>query len=80
MLTEESGPENATSGQLLATLQGHTMNLNSAVFSPDSQLILTASSDDTARVWSAGSGQLLTTLRGHSNVINTARFSPGKTD
>ena len=31
---------NASSSQLLATLQGHTGSVNSAVFSPDGQLSL----------------------------------------
>jgi WD40 repeat protein len=44
---------NASSGQLLATLQGHTNILASAVFSPDGRRIVTASDDKTARVWSA---------------------------
>ena len=41
---------NAASGQLLATLQGHTGRVESAVFSPDGRRILTASWDTTARV------------------------------
>jgi WD40 repeat protein len=32
-------------------LQGHQSFVNSASFSPDSQHIVTASSDNTARVW-----------------------------
>ena len=42
---------NASSGQLLATLQGHTNAVQSAVFSPDGQRIVTASEDKTARVF-----------------------------
>jgi WD40 repeat protein len=40
----------AASGQLLATLQGHTKCVLSAEFSPDGQRIVTASDDKTARV------------------------------
>jgi WD40 repeat protein len=41
---------NAASGQLLATLQGHTSSLLSAAFSPDGQRIVTAGFDKAARV------------------------------
>lgn len=37
--------------QLSATLQGHTGNVVNAVFSPDSQRIVTASGDQTARLF-----------------------------
>ena len=67
---------NASSGQLLAKLQGHTGFVESAVFSPDGQHIVTASLDKTARVWDASNGQLLATLQGHTGSVNSAVFSP----
>jgi WD40 repeat protein len=42
---------NAATGQVLATLQGHTEFVSDAMFSPDGQRIVTASNDKTARVW-----------------------------
>jgi len=60
----------------LATLQGHSDSVGSAVFSPDGQRILTASADHTARLWNASSGQLLATLQGHSDYVGSAVFSP----
>jgi hypothetical protein len=39
------------SGKLLATLQGHEGTVMSAQFSPDGQRMVTASQDETARVW-----------------------------
>ena len=39
-------------------------------------LILTASRDGTAKIWSAASGQCLQTLTGHGFDVNTAVFSP----
>jgi WD40 repeat protein len=38
---------------VLATLQGYTGQVNSAVFAPDGGRILTASADKTARLWEA---------------------------
>jgi len=63
------------SGQLLATLQSHTRMVRSAEFSPDGQRIVTASNDDTARVWNASSGQLLAILQGHTEAVVSAVFS-----
>jgi WD40 repeat protein len=45
-------------------------------FSPDSSLVLTASSDSMARLWSVDTGKLVHRLRGHTNVVRDAEFSP----
>ena len=50
--------------------------VTSAAFSPDGTRIVTASGDQTARVWDATSGEELAELHGHTNVVNTALFSP----
>ena len=39
------------SGELLVTLVGHESGVVSAQFSPDGSLIVTASDDQTARIW-----------------------------
>lgn len=39
-------------------------------------LIVTGSSDGTARVWDAGSGRCLIELRGHSRAVRSVAFSP----
>jgi WD40 repeat protein len=52
----------------------------SAQFSADGTTVLTASKDDTARLWDAASGKELQVLRGHETGVKSAQFSAdGKT-
>ena len=46
------------------------------MFSPDGTCIVTASDDNTGRVWEAETGRSLHTLQGHEGGINEALFSP----
>eukprot|EP01047_Picozoa_sp_COSAG01_P130929 COSAG01_NODE_60568_length_294_cov_0.702564_2_plen_68_part_01 len=48
-----------------------------AAFSPGGENIVSASYDNTVRVWSAETGELLQTLEGHSGPVTSAAFSPG---
>jgi WD40 repeat protein len=57
-------------------LLGHKGPLWSACFSPDGKHLLTASKDQTARVWAATTGLLLMELRGHEDTVHQATFSP----
>ena len=45
----------------------------------DGTRIVTASSDNTARVWDSTSGKTLYTLKGHTSDVNHAAFSPDGT-
>jgi WD40 repeat protein len=60
----------------LAVLSGHSDAVNDAEFSPDGKQVVTAGSDQTARVWDAQNGSMLQVLTGHVGVVNRARFSP----
>ncbi len=57
-------------------LNGHTGNLWTSEYSPDGKKIVTASSDNTVRVWDAASGEQLLTLTGHKEQVRAASFSP----
>uniref|UniRef100_UPI0019139542 AAA-like domain-containing protein n=1 Tax=Hassallia byssoidea TaxID=482630 RepID=UPI0019139542 len=56
-------------------LTGHQLYVFSASFSPDGKRIVTASGDNTAKVWDI-SGKLIATLTGHQDTVNSASFSP----
>ena len=58
-----------------AEFKGHTGWVTSAVFSLDGKQILTASNDNTAKLWDL-QGNLLTEFKGHTDDVNSAVFSP----
>jgi WD40 repeat protein/serine/threonine protein kinase len=53
----------------------HQDVVNDAVFSPDGARILTASRDNTARLWDASSGKLMASFA-HQDGVTHAAFSP----
>ena len=56
-------------------LRGHRGRVVALSFSHDGKLLLTGSTDATAKVWSLDSGRVAT-LRGHHDDLTSARFSP----
>ena len=48
---------NASSGQELRTLSGHTAGINRVAFSPDGTWIVSASVDRTIKVWDVATGE-----------------------
>ena len=56
-------------------LQGHSGDLNSVAFSPNSEQLVTSSDDHTARLWDVLQGECIEVLTGHSAVVNSALFS-----
>jgi toxoflavin biosynthesis protein ToxC len=54
----------------------HDHLVNQCEFSYDGQLLISASSDHTGRIWSVPDMQLLTVLRGHTDDVMQASFAP----
>jgi WD40 repeat protein len=63
-------------GKKVARLDGHGATVLSASFSPDGGRVVTASEDNTARVWDAATGKEVTRLDGHGAIVLSASFSP----
>ncbi len=58
-------------------LHGHTAAVRSAAFSPDGQMLASASLDQTViLLWDVASGQPRATLEGHRDVVRGVAFSP----
>ena len=64
------------SGEVLLTLKGHTKEIPSVAFSPDSKRLVSGSHDQTVRVWDVATGQELLTLKGHKGPVNSVAFGP----
>lgn len=58
------------------SMTGHVGSVNYVVFSPDEKRIVSASDDNTARIWSAVTGRELYKLEGHSASVLFANYSP----
>ena len=57
-------------GQLLRTLEGHSGSVHAVAVTPDGKQAISASGDNTLKVWDLATGQQRLTLKGHSSWVN----------
>lgn len=62
-------------GELVATLRGHTDAVDELALSPDGVLLATASGDGTVKLWNTRDWSQRATLRGHADDVAACAFS-----
>ena len=63
--------------EMQGVILGHSRGVTSVEFSPDGKHIVSASVDDTIRLWDAETGELLRPpLQGHKDSVTSVAFSP----
>ena len=62
-------------GTVRHSLESHQDYITHIVFSPNGEILASASGDNTIKLWNA-KGELLSTLNGHSESVNHLAFSP----
>lgn len=67
------------SADTLALLAGHTETLTAVDFSPDGQILASASRDATVRLWQVNTGELLHVISDHEGPVLAVRFDPNGT-
>ena len=61
---------------LLASLKGHADSINDCAISADASFIVSASEDNTLKIWDASTGRERTTLVGHTGGVTSCAISP----
>ena len=57
-------------------LFGHSVNVTSVAFSPDSKILASASADQSIKLWDVDTGKERVTLKGHTFLVTSVAFSP----
>ena len=73
--TTKTAADQTDSGTRCSPLNAHTDSVNAVAFSPDGQVLASASTDKTIKLWSVAKGSLLQTLQGTA-AVTAAVFTP----
>jgi WD40 repeat protein len=57
-------------GPLVRTLEGHTGSVSAVAVTPDGRFAISASDDETLKVWDIEKGEIVHTLEGHTDRVN----------
>src|SRR5205807_469599 len=63
-------------GPLIRILEGHTRSVLAVAVTPDGRRAVSASVDQTLRLWDLESGQTIRTLQGHSHRVLSVAVTP----
>jgi WD40 repeat protein len=63
-------------GALIRTLEGHTSDVTTVSLTPDGKQSVSASFDQTLKVWDISTGTLLRTLKGHTSSVRAVSLTP----
>jgi WD40 repeat protein len=66
----------ASSGQQLLTLKGHTGEVRAVAFNPGGNRVASAADNHTVKVWDAQTGQEALALKGHTHGVFGVAWSP----
>ncbi|HEY0994279.1 MAG TPA: AAA family ATPase, partial [Kofleriaceae bacterium] len=61
---------------LLRNLEGHTDSVNACVVTPNGRHVVSASGDQTLKVWDLASGRALASLEGHTDWVRACAVTP----
>jgi len=63
-------------GPLVRTLEGHSGEVNAVAVAPEGGQAISASDDQTLKVWDVKTGQAVRTLEGHSDAVRAVAVTP----
>lgn len=72
----EAALRSLPNGALVAQLVGHDDEIHAGCFSPDGNLIATASNDNTARLWDGHTGKFNGSIFRHHATVESVAFNP----
>jgi WD40 repeat protein len=64
---QENWQEDRLMSQTLRTLKGHTNSVNAVAVTADGRRAVSASADQTLRLWDLANGQTIRTFEGHTD-------------